>query len=89
MGGKPRSPVRNLISGNEGGVRLASHTCTKTGDNIVTVLQAKHAPLRAGVERQVSVMPRLQEYEQAPDPHPILPLSISNNTTEFSVVLVF
>ena len=78
--------VRNLISSDEGGVRLASHTCTKTGDNIVTVLQAKHAPLRAGAERQVSVMPRLQEYEQAPDPHPTLPLS---NTTEFFAVLVF
>ena len=46
VGGKPRSAVRNLISSDEGGVRLASHACTKTGDNIVTVLQAKHAPLR-------------------------------------------
>ena len=78
--------MSNLISSDEGGVRE-----TRKSHLHKDMRQHRHRPAGeartpAGAERQVSLMPRLQEYEQAPDPHPILPLS---NTTEFLVVLVF
>ena len=67
LAGRLRSAVRNLTAREGGGVRAAGDVCTKTGDNIVSVLQAKFPPLREtniGSEDCLA----FEEYPRAPDP---------------------
>ena len=67
LAGRLRSAVRNLTAREGGVVRAAGDVCTKTGENIVSVLQAKFPPLReANIGSEDCLA--FEEYPRAPDP---------------------
>ena len=67
LAGRLRSAVRNLTAREGGGVRAAGDVCTKTGENIVAVLEAKFPPLReANIGSEDCLA--FEEYPRAPDP---------------------
>ena len=51
LAGRLCTAVRNLTSREGGGVRAAGDACTKTGENIVAVLQGKQPPLEGARHR--------------------------------------
>ena len=71
LSGKLRAAVRNLTAREGGGVRAASETCTKTGDNIVDVLRAKHPDLRVPDVGSPDCL-AFEEYARVPTPVPII-----------------